>query len=481
MTQLKHFFLTPLFLALLFSTSAQSLRWSIKIDSSNIFSSPRFTDLNKDGIKDVVLGAGIEAVHSPNGIVAVDGKSGELLWSVPSPTQTYTSALFQDISGDGTDDVFIGGRAGSFLAIDGFSGNIIWEFYPASKGNPRLAGILNFYATQWLSDMDNDGYRDLLVSNGGDYLAKPEDKNRKGAVIMVISGKSGSVIQSVNFPEVRETYYAPHLVSHPDGDLVVFGSGGETIDGGLWKIQLSDLMKGKMKKATCILRDENKGFILNSVAADLNGDRIPDIMNAGMNAILSAIDGKTDTLLWQHKFPGYECYVTPSLAHLNDDGIPDFFTMIAKGDFPMYQSWRMIAVDGASGEVILDEERGFNQFSPAVFADLNDDRIDEIIFVENTLLDPSTFSIINQLSVIDIKNKRNYFVGPVRKGMSMASTPSLVDLDSDGKIEVVLTVTEFGGDEEGAASTIHCIDLDQEVPRISWPSYLGAKENGSFE
>lgn len=298
---------------------------------------------------------------------------------------------------------------------------------------------------------------------------------------MVISGKSGSVIQSVNFPEVRETYYAPHLVANPDGNMVIFGSGGETIDGGLWKIRLEDLMKGKMKKANCILRDETKGFILNSVATDINGDKIPDIMNAGMNAILSAIDGKTDTLLWQHKFPGYECYVTPSLAHLNYDGIPDFFTMIAKGDFPMYQSWRMIAIDGASGEIILDEERGFNQFSPAVFADLNDDHIDEIIFVENTLLDPASFSIINQLSVIDIKNKRNYFIGPVRKGMSMASTPSLVDLDADGKIEVVLAVTEFGGDGEGATSHIHCIDLEQEITRITWPSYLGAKENGSLD
>ena len=63
----------------------------------------------------------------------------------------------------------------------------------------------------------------------------------------------------------------------------------------------------------------------------------------------------------------------------------------------------------------------------------------------------------------------------------MASTPSLVDLDSDGKFEVVLAVTEFGGDGEGATSHIHCIDLEQELTRITWPGYLGAKENGSFD
>ena len=51
------------------------------------------------------------------------------LWHIPTQTQTYTSALFQDVTGDGTDDVFIGGRAASFFAINGRTGEVIWESY----------------------------------------------------------------------------------------------------------------------------------------------------------------------------------------------------------------------------------------------------------------------------------------------------------------------------------------------------------------
>ena len=459
---------------------AQHERWTIQIDSANVFSSPRFTDLNGDKIKDVVLGGGIEAIPTPNGIIAIDGKNGELLWHIPTQTQTYTSALFQDVSGDGTDDVFIGGRAASFFAINGKTGEVIWEFFPTENGDPRLKGILNFYATQWIHDVDKDGFNDLLVANGGDYLAKPEDKNRKGAVLMVISAKTGKPIQTIPFPVQRETYYAPHIIEHGGKSTVIFGSGGETIDGGLWKIDLDALLENKMKYATEIVHDTLKGFILNSVVADINTDGEPDILNARMNAILTAIDGKTDKIIWEHSFPGYECYVTPSLGYFNDDDTPDFFTIIAKGTFPMYWEWRIIAIDGKTGNIIRDEVSGFNQFSPVVCADLNNDKIDEIIYIENKLLDPQNFLIVNQVKVLDLKNNRNYYIGPVRTGMSMASTPTLVDLDNDGNYEVVLSVTTMEGESEMAHSTIQCIDLDQEIKQLTWPGYLGANENGMF-
>ncbi len=460
---------------------AQRESWKIQIDSANIFSSPRFTDLNSDGVKDVVLGGGVEAIPTPNGIIAIDGKTGQMLWNFPTPTQTYTSAMFQDITGDKIDDVFIGGRAGSFFAINGNTGELIWEFFSKDQGDPRTKGILNFYATQWIVDQDKDGYKDLLVSNGGDYLAKPEDKERGGSILMVISSKSGSTIKTIPLPEKRETYYAPHTVNSNEETYVIFGSGGETIDGGLWKVKLSEVLNGKMKNAVEITHDSEKGFILNSLSTDINGDQTPDILNARMNGTLSAFDGQTNRVLWEHNFPGYECYVTPSFGHFNEDGVPDFFTIISKGTFPIYQEWRLIAIDGASGKIIMDEVSGFNQFSPAVCADLNDDKIDEIIFVENALLDPSTFLMINQVKVIDIRSNKNYYIGPVRTGISMASTPSLEDLNNDGKFELVLAVTTMESENEMPTSIVQCLDLEQSIEQLTWPVYLGPNENGSLE
>src|SRR4051812_43167323 len=51
-------------------------------------SSPRTTDLNKDGVMDIVIGAGKnEFQQSDMGILAFDGKSGNLLWKQQAPDQ----------------------------------------------------------------------------------------------------------------------------------------------------------------------------------------------------------------------------------------------------------------------------------------------------------------------------------------------------------------------------------------------------------
>src|SRR5690606_6392544 len=91
-----------------FHSQAQNVKWSIELDSAVIFSSPRFTDLNNDGTKDVIIGAGNEGHRISNGIVSIDGKTGEIIWKVQTETQIYTSALFQDINNDGVQDIFIG-------------------------------------------------------------------------------------------------------------------------------------------------------------------------------------------------------------------------------------------------------------------------------------------------------------------------------------------------------------------------------------
>ncbi len=98
------------------------------------------------------------------------------------------SAAFNDISGDKVPDVFIGGRTGELVAINGATGKEIWRFYPLkAERKPADAGIYNFYNPQFIADQDNDGQKDILISNGGDYLIKPNDPRRPPGKLMVIS------------------------------------------------------------------------------------------------------------------------------------------------------------------------------------------------------------------------------------------------------------------------------------------------------
>jgi outer membrane protein assembly factor BamB len=434
-----------------------------------------------DGVKDIVIGGGIENMSTSHGVIALNGTNGEELWSVPSYTQIYTSALFQDIDGDNIPDVFIGGRSASFFAISGATGEIIWKFWKGTTSESRKAGLLNFFCTQWLEDQNGDGFKDLLITNGGDYLAPASDISRPTATLMILSGLDGSVLSRAQMPEDRESYYAPHVHYNKKKPTLVFGTGGETIDGKIWQTPLKSLLKGKLKKAKVVLADSVKGFILNSVMADLTGNEKQDFIIAGMNGTISAVDGCKRKKLWEQKVPGYECYVTPSLGQFVGDATPDVFTILAKGSFPRYTAFKLIIIDGKTGEIAWEEDSGFNQFSPGISVDLDGNGIDEIIYIENILKNPDTYETTNRLKVINLTKKESYYLGAERKGLSMASSPGLVDLEKDGATEIIVATSSLDLGQGAQFSIIECIELSTPVESSTWPGYLGPLENGRLK
>lgn len=463
-----------------FNVQAQNVKWTVELDSAVIFSSPRFTDLNQDGIEDVIIGAGNEGHRISNGIAAIDGSSGEILWKVQSETQIYTSALFQDIDGDGTQDVFIAGRNVSLYAINGKTGQIIWEFWPKTKGYWKESGYYNFYSTQWLEDQNNDGFKDLLVANGGDATIKPNDKNRPQGKLMIISGKDGEVINEAKIPDIRETYYAPHIHYNngQQNPAIIFASGGENIDGNLWEVPLKSLQKNNISKAKALLHDTVKGFIVNSALTDLNNDSKLDVINARINGTISAVDGESNEILWEHYFPNHECYVAPSVGQFTGDATPDIFTFIAEGSFPGYTNFYQIMIDGATGEIVHEKSDGTYQFASGLAVDYNNDGTDEILFSKNTV-DMETYATTNQIQIIDFKNDTTFNVGEIRNGACFSSTPGIVDLDHDGKKEIVFVYSNSFS-EEKEYGKIECIELGITDQNPSFPGYLGPFENGTY-
>ena len=105
------------------------LIWTKDLPVIGSQSSPRTADLNNDGILDIVIGAGKnEFQHSDIGILAFDGKSGNMLWKQDSPDQVFGSSTFCDVTGDKVKDVFIGGRSPQLKAINGKSGAVFGEY-----------------------------------------------------------------------------------------------------------------------------------------------------------------------------------------------------------------------------------------------------------------------------------------------------------------------------------------------------------------
>ncbi|MDP5169289.1 MAG: VCBS repeat-containing protein, partial [Bacteroidia bacterium] len=77
--------------------------WTYQLPGHGTSSTPRFADLNEDGILDIVLGAGTDEHHpASHGVIALNGQNGSLLWHAPSTDQIVGSASFIDIDQDGT-------------------------------------------------------------------------------------------------------------------------------------------------------------------------------------------------------------------------------------------------------------------------------------------------------------------------------------------------------------------------------------------
>src|SRR5689334_23461638 len=88
------------------------LVWSKDLPVVGSLSSPRATDLNNDGVLDIVIGSGKNEFQKTDmGILAFDGKSGNLLWKQSSVDQVFGSATFCDVNGDKIKDILIGGRS----------------------------------------------------------------------------------------------------------------------------------------------------------------------------------------------------------------------------------------------------------------------------------------------------------------------------------------------------------------------------------
>ncbi|MBK7526015.1 MAG: PQQ-binding-like beta-propeller repeat protein [Sphingobacteriales bacterium] len=459
--------------------------WTAYADSVSCFGSPKAHDLNKDGTDDIIFGAGvIDSVRS-NGVLAYDGATGELLWNVPAHTQVFGNPLFKDLNNDGTDDVIITGRHALMWAIDGKTGNKIWDFYPQSALiDPAKDTIFNFFSPQWVPDQDADGFDDIFCVNAGNHYASPFDSlSRPPARLMIISAKTGKTLFQMRSPDGEETYMSP-LVNDIDNDGVldiIFGTGGETFGGKLWRITLPDLLSGDSTKAIALVSGKKKGFIAPPSLADLNNDSVLDIITCSYDGHTYAIDGQTNAVIWQHTLTGCEMLANPTIGRfLPNDFLPDVFVTYAHGIGPVFDKFVQVALDGTTGKPYWQDTLGFFEFSSSLAFDYNADGFDEILTMIN--LAGGTFK--HDILLIDFANKQMAsLIGGPQEGSNLSSTPLLADLDEDGKLDLIY-VANSNGKEFNSIKNIATrrVALNTAITEttIAWGGYMGTNTNGVY-
>ncbi len=467
--------------------------WDANLPRIGSESSPRATDLNGDGVLDIILGAGEnEEQHSDQGILAIDGKTGKILWHAESDDQVYGSATLYDITGDGVKDVFIGGRSPHFKALNGRTGKLLWEYKYHYEQDPILKyARFNFNNAVLVPDQNHDGLEDLLTSTGGNSKAGPySEADRYPGLLILFDSKTGNIIAADTMPDGKESYMSPVCFKQKDaaGYTVIFGSGGETISGHLYRASLSDLLAKKLSNAAIIASEHGHGFIAPPTVADITQDGYPDIVVISHGSTVFAIDGRNDKTLWKRTIPKTECSNSFAAGYFTDDNVPDFFTFVSKGQWPNSTGSIQIMLNGKDGSVAYTDSMGCTGFSSPVVYDINHDGSDEAIISINEYDCTLGFSgqsptgIENKLIAIDFAKHTTQTIDQQQGFKNIFSTPWIGDMDDDGYLDIVHCqyfhhsyLLSFLGMRVRRIATPIRMKGD-----VAWGGYMGSRGDGIF-
>lgn len=468
--------------------------WQTGVPGVGFSSSPIAVDLTQDGILDLVVGAGAAEFQStPYGVLALDGLTGGILWSIPTRNQVVGTGLSQDINLDSIPDIFISGRSAILLAIDGKSGKLLWEYQTMAEGIGLVndTTYLNFSSPQWIPDVDKDGYEDLLIAFGGFVKARAQDHNRPAGAVKVISSRSGKEITQMLMPDGKESYMTPlvHDFTGKGKLSVIFGSGGETIDGHLYMIGLEELLDNQMEKVQVLASGGEKGFVASPVLADVTLDGILDIIVSPVNGQMLCLDGLSHETIW--KIPmdkGFESYAMPGPGFFTgDDAIPDFYASMGFGPWPNSDFCLNILVDGKTGNIVSRDTFGLFQYASPLIYELTGDDKEDILLVVNSkrefqISQEKVKWYINELKIIDIHSGTSNNLGNFSIGANLGTTPLLTDLDQDGWLDVI---TCYMADPYNFYSFQKGQIIRSELkvkfnPKTPWGGFMGKGQNGKF-
>ena len=471
-----------------------SLVWQKSIPRIGSQSSPMASDLNNDGILDIVIGAGEnEFTKSAQGVLAIDGLTGDIIWQAPCKDQVFGSPTFNDINSDNIKDVIIGGRSCQLYGLNGVNGDQIWQFNPEKYSTHPILKYANkqFYNSVLIPDSNGDGIKDILISNGGNPEVFPfVKKGREVGVLLILDAKTGAVIAADTVPDGNETYMSPIYVEQEDGSkMIVFGTGGETFSGNLFIASLDDLLNNDLSKSKLIASEESHGFISPPVFVDVTNDNIFDIIAISHSGTMSAIDGDNLKSIWQFKIPDTESSNGLAIGNFNEDDVPDIFTFVSEGQWPWNTKSFQIMLNGLTGKLEYIDSIGCPAISSPVAYDLNNDGIDEVVISSNLFdcqgyTDGAPKNMLSKLIAINFKDKKIIPIDQNDNFKNVFTTPLLADIDSDGYLDIIhanyphsenLGILIFEGMNIKRTRTPFKVSKP-----IKWGAYMGSNGDGIY-
>jgi outer membrane protein assembly factor BamB len=156
------------------------------VPAGEVLAMTTITDLSRDGIDDLIVAARDKSVY------ALDGTTGQKLWNYTgNQYYSWRSVVTSppvDVNGNSKSDVLVATTERLVMMLDGAAGKQVWAYNVTdSTFKQGSACSMSVRSAHFLSDIDGDGINDAaIVAGTGDNCAQ---KDRVS--VLALSGKTG--------------------------------------------------------------------------------------------------------------------------------------------------------------------------------------------------------------------------------------------------------------------------------------------------
>ncbi|HVM11352.1 MAG TPA: YCF48-related protein, partial [Actinomycetota bacterium] len=253
-----------------FRPTAEATLWKLELQAS--FQRLAVAELDGDEGDELIAATAAPNAAARSGVTAVDGATGEALWSRRLPDGSR-GVRTSDLDGYGIDDVVAWSEDKAIYTLSGTNGSDLRAPKPVGE---RVRDLR-------LGHLNGDGVRDIVAAlHDGRVLA--------------LSGATGGPLWS-------------HQV--PRGELR-----GAT---------LRDLSGDGIPEAIVAGAGESRSVTPG------NGDSVTTVGNI-RGALVAVLDGRDGTLIWDYRQPGTVNFNAVTTADLNGDGVHDVIGQVSRLD-----------------------------------------------------------------------------------------------------------------------------------------------------
>lgn len=203
--------------------------WNAPLNGA-VYSVMGVADFNGDGIPDVIAGAS-NAAETQGRVVGINGANGAVLWEFStSGTAVFALEKLDDINGDGIPDIIAGSFNGNYYLMNPANGSVLQQGYIGNNLILKMARM---------DDLNGDGFSDIVPAHSG-FSAMAID-GFTGQIIWSVSTPdkpwnlkpipdiSGDSINDIALGTLYQSNYAMFL-DGVSGETIFSEAYGEAID-----------------------------------------------------------------------------------------------------------------------------------------------------------------------------------------------------------------------------------------------------------